>query len=129
MALGDYAISKIVHAYEFAAGKNARCVSIEKINAINSSSTANTPAIISTAIALAANTSRKGWMIQNTGTNPLFVLFGSGATTAVFHAVLKGGTGASDGLGASLSQFDGVIYTGIITIAGTNPLYVVTELT
>lgn len=92
------------------------------------SSSANTPAIISTATALAANTARKGWQIQNTGTNPLFVLLGTGASTSVFHAVLKGGTGASDGLGGSISQTSGVVYQGIITIAGTSPLYVVLEL-
>ena|ERR1019366_5055383 len=91
-------------------------------------STANTPAIISTSTALAASTARKGWQIQNVGTNPLFVLLGTGASTTVFHAVLKGGTGNSDGTGGSISQMSGVIYTGIITIAGTSPLYVVTAL-
>jgi hypothetical protein len=90
--------------------------------------TANTPAIISTATALAANPARGAWQIQNVGTNPLFVLLGSGASTTVFHKVLKGGTGNSDGLGADWGQFNGVVYTGIITIAGTSPLYVVTEL-
>ena len=88
----------------------------------------NTPAIIATATALAANTKRIGWQIQNTGTNPLFILLGLGASTTVFHTVLKGGTGASDGLGGSFSQFNGAVFTGIITIAGTAPLYVVTEL-
>lgn len=91
-------------------------------------SSANTPSIQSSATALAANTSRKGWQIQNVGTNPLFVLLGSGASTTVFHAVLKGGTGASDGLGGSFSQTSGVVYQGIITIAGTAPSYVVMEL-
>src|SRR4051812_15917083 len=89
---------------------------------------ANTPAIIATATALAANTARAGWMIQNTGTNPLFVLLGSGASTSVFHTVLKAGTGNEDGLGGSVSQFSGTVYTGIITIAGSSPRYVVTEL-
>lgn len=91
-------------------------------------STANTPAIIATATALADNPARAGWSIQNTGTNPLFVLFGTGASTTVFHTVLKGGSGNSDGLGAFLSQTSGTVYTGIITIAGTSPLYVVMEL-
>ena len=68
-------------------------------------------------------------MIQNTGTNPLFVLFGSGASSSVFHANLKGGSVAEDGLGASISQTAGVIYTGIITVAGTSPRFVVTEFT
>lgn len=90
--------------------------------------TANTPSIQSGATALAANTARKGWQIQNVGINPLFVLLGNGASTTVFHSVLKGGTGASDGTGGSIAQMNGVIYTGIITIAGTSPLYVVTAL-
>lgn len=88
----------------------------------------NTPAIISTATALAANPARIGWGIQNTGTNPLFVLMGSGASSSIFHKVLKGGTGPSDGLGGSLDYTTGTIYDGIITIAGTSPLYVVYEL-
>lgn len=91
-------------------------------------STANTPAIISTAIAIAANENRKGWQIQNVGTNPLFILLGDGASTTVFHAVLKGGSGASDGLGGSIAQTAGVIYQGKITVAGTSPSYVVMEI-
>lgn len=91
-------------------------------------SSANTPSIQSGATALAANANRKGWQIQNVGTNPLFILLGSGASTSVFHSVLKGGTGASDGLGGSIAQTYGVIYTGIITVAGTSPSYVVMEL-
>lgn len=89
---------------------------------------ANTPAILSGATALEANENRKGWQIQNVGINPLFILLGDGATTSVFHAVLKGGSGASDGLGGSMAQLDGAVYTGKITIAGTSPSYVVLEV-
>jgi len=67
-------------------------------------------------------------MIQNLSTNPLYVLLGPGASASVFHAVLKGGTASNDGNGGSLTQMQGVIYQGIITIAGTAPSYVVTEL-
>jgi len=88
----------------------------------------NTPALIDTATALAANTARIGWMIQNQDTDPLFVRLGSGASDTVFHFVLKGGTGAKDGTGGSFSQMDGVIYTGIVTIAGTTPSYTVLEI-
>lgn len=95
---------------------------------ISTKQTANTPSIVSAATALASNPARGGWQIQNLGTNPLFVLLGSGASTTVFHAVLKGGTGNDDGLGASMSQNNGVVFTGIITIAGTSPRYVVLEL-
>lgn len=91
-------------------------------------SQANTPAIISTATALASNKNRSAWMIQNLSTNPLFVLMGSGCTTSVFHVVLKGATVQDDGTGGSIAQEMGTVYTGIITIAGTSPRYVVTEL-
>lgn len=95
---------------------------------INSKNTANTPSIASSTTALAENTARAGWQIQNLGTNALFVLLGSGASTSVFHAVLKGGTGNDDGLGASMSQMQGTVYTGVITIAGTSPRYTVLEI-
>lgn len=88
----------------------------------------STPTIASSATAIAANNARIAWGIQNVGTNPLFVLFGDGASSTVYHKVLKGGTGPSDGLGGSL-DFDGpAVYNGIVTIAGTGPLYVVYEL-
>ena len=89
---------------------------------------ANTPSIQTGATAIASNEARVGWEIQNVGTNPIFVRLGSGASTTVFHKILKGGTVDSDGLGADWGQTDGVIYTGIITIDGTTPKYVVTEL-
>lgn len=89
----------------------------------------NTPAIVTSAgTALAANTARIGWGIQNTGTNPLFVLMGSGASTTVFHRVLKGGSGNEDGLGGSLDFEGSTIYNGIITVAGTSPRFVVWEI-
>lgn len=92
--------------------------------------TANTPEILTSAgTALAANPARAGWMIQNCDTDPLFVRFGTGASTTVFHAILQGGTGADDGKGGSISQMSGIVYTGIITVTGTTPRFVVTELT
>jgi hypothetical protein len=91
---------------------------------------ANTPAILSAATAIAANADRGGFFIQNLGTNALFVLLGSGASTTVFHMVLKAGTGNDDGTGGSYSQgIDGsLVYTGIITIAGTSPRYTTLEI-
>lgn len=89
---------------------------------------ANTPEIASAATALAENTERAYFSIQNLGTNPLFVLLGSGASTTVFHKVLKGGTGNDDGIGADYEMNGPLIYTGIITIAGTSPRYTVTEV-
>lgn len=94
-----------------------------------SSGAANTPAISSSTTALVAQPLRTQWLIQNLGTNPLFVLLGSGASTTVFHTVLKAGTGNDDGTGGLMSQDVGAIYCGAITIAGTSPRYVVLEMT
>lgn len=88
----------------------------------------NTPAIASDATALAANTARVAWSIQNLGTNALFVNLGGTASTTVFHVVLKAAAGADDGSGGVVSQESGVVFTGKITIAGTSPRYTVTEL-
>lgn len=88
----------------------------------------NTPSIASAATALAANNERIAWNIQNSGTNPLFVLLGSGATSSVWHVVLKAGVGNDDGSGGTFGQNSGAVYTGIITIAGTSPRYVATEI-
>ena len=101
------------------------------IQTITTNSGVNTPAIVSagTALSIASPAGRTGWQIQNTGTNPLFVLLGSGASSTVFHFVLKGGTGNDDGLGASFSQFGPAVYQGIVTINGTSPRYVVLEMT
>lgn len=89
----------------------------------------NTPSIITSAgTALAANKARIGWSIQNLGTNPLFVRLGDTASTTVFHFVLKAGTGQDDGNGGLLTNMDGTVFTGLISIAGTSPRCVVTEL-
>lgn len=96
--------------------------------AIRPTTNSNTPAIASDATALAANAARIGWQIQNLGQNALFVRLGTGASSTVFHAVLKAGTANDDGTGGSFSQMTGTVYTGIISIAGTSPRYTVTEL-
>lgn len=94
----------------------------------NPTQAANTPSILTSAgTALASNNARIAWSIQNLGTNPLFVLLGSGASTTVFHVVLKGATGNDDGTGGVISQESGTIYTGIITVAGTSPRFVCLE--
>lgn len=95
---------------------------------VQQTTASNTPAIVTSAgTALAANAGRIFWQIQNVGQNPLFVLQGSGASSTVFHMVLKGGSADSDGLGASYSSGSSV-YTGIITVAGTTPKFVVLEM-
>lgn len=96
---------------------------------ISQVSLSNTPVISSDATALARNPARGAWMIQNLGTNALFVRLGAGASSSVFHVVLKAGTGNDDGTGGSFAQEAGVVYYGEVSIAGTSPRYVVTELT
>jgi hypothetical protein len=88
----------------------------------------NTPAIASAATALAANPARVGWSIQNLGTNPLFVRLGAGATTSLFHFILRGSTVQDDGTGGVLTSADTGVFTGEISIAGTAPRYTVSEL-
>lgn len=90
-------------------------------------STVNTPAIITSAgTVLAANASRKKWSIQNLGTNPLFVRFGAAASTTVFHLILAAGSGADNGTG-DLYEDDN--YLGVVSVDGTSPRCVVSELT
>lgn len=89
---------------------------------------ANTPTIASAATALAANANRLGWGIQNLGQNPLFVLLGAGASATVFHKVLKAGSANDDGLGGSWDDAEGVVWRGIVSIAGTSPRYTVFEI-
>lgn len=78
--------------------------------------------------ALSINTARLGWIIQNLGTNILYVYQGSGATTSVFSVALKAGSSNDDGTGGSYIQESGVIYNGVVTVAGTSPRYVITEM-
>lgn len=89
----------------------------------------NTPAIVTSAgTALAANPDRNSWSIQNVGQNPLFIRLGDTASSTVFHYVLKGGTADSDGTGGSYSEDgSGAVYTGLISVAGTTPKFVVRE--
>jgi len=99
---------------------------------IEYSKNANTPSIQSAATALAAVAvgNRRGFTIQNLGTNALFVRYAAGASTMIFHEVLKGGTGNDDGLGGSIDKTDGgVVHQGVISIAGTSPRYTVLEIT
>ena len=100
-------------------------------NRNNQSPTAdiNTPAIVTAAgDILALKADRRSWGIQNVGANPIFVRIGGTASTTVFHFILKGGTGDSDGLGASyFEDGSGTVHTGAISIAGTTPKAVVME--
>lgn len=100
-------------------------------NSTFSTQKANTPAILTPTTGdtiLAANTARIAFSIQNLGTNPLFILLGAGATTSVFHTVLPAGSGTDNGTGGTYSQESGTVYNGAISVAGTSPRLVVTEM-
>lgn len=73
--------------------------------------------------AMAANTNRVAWSIQNQGTNPLFVKLGSSASTSDYTFILAAGTGAKNGTGGSVGQSGSTVYNGVITLAGTAPAY------
>jgi hypothetical protein len=77
---------------------------------------------------LDANDNRRTVVIQNlNGTNPLFVKFGTSASSTDFDLVLKPGSATDDGLGGTLS-FDVLSYTGIISVAGTTVRCTATDL-
>lgn len=90
--------------------------------------TTSTPSVASATTALAPSTKRVGWLIQNLGTNPLFVRLGASASSTVFNFVLAAGTVNDNGTGGMYAQTEGLVYTGLITIAGTAPRYTITEL-
>lgn len=94
---------------------------------IQGSTRSSTPSIASAATALSANNARYGFVIQNLGQNPLFVRFGSGASSTVFNVVLKAGTSNDDGTGGSFSMAGDAVWCGIVSVAGTSPRYVATE--
>lgn len=84
--------------------------------------------LASATTALASNPARVAFMLQNLGTNALFVKYGAGASASDFSVVLKASTGQDDGTGGIITSADTAVFTGIISIAGTTPRYAVTEL-
>lgn len=96
---------------------------------VQSSKNVNTPSITATAgTALNENPSRVYFQLQNIGTAPVYVLFGSGVASATnCHVILKGGTGALDGSGG-IYQSETVCYTGRVAVGGTAPACAVTEI-
>lgn len=89
----------------------------------------NTPSIVTSAgDVLTKNNDRRAFSIQNVGTNPIFVRLGTGASSTIFHAVLKGGTADSDGTGGSFAMTNGLVYSGIVSVSGTTPKFVVMEI-
>ncbi len=88
---------------------------------ISSKQTANTPSIQSGTVAILANTARSSYAIQNQGTATLYVLLGNEASSYIFHLTLAGSTANDNGLGATLTSAEGVVYSGVITVSG-NPI-------
>ncbi len=96
---------------------------------IQQTTNSNTPSVLTSAgTALAANTARIGWSIQNLGTHALFVRLGPSGSTTVFHAVLLASGSQDDGTGGLVSQTSGDVYTGIITVDGTLPRFTCLEI-
>jgi hypothetical protein len=91
-----------------------------------------TSAVLTSATALAANGGsaggRGGFFIQNQGTNQLYVLLGAGCSSSQYHLILKACSQAADGTGGSFSMMEGMVYRGIVTVAGTSPSYTVLEV-
>jgi len=69
---------------------------------------------------------RREVIIQNLGTNPLFVKFGNDASVSDFDVILSGGTANDDGIGEKVS-YNYVSYVGAISVAGTSVRCTATE--
>lgn len=96
--------------------------------ALNQSSQATSTLITSAGIVFTANQNRRFFSIQNLGTNPVYVYLGAGAVAGTtFTEVIKAGTLQDDGLGGSYKSLS-VVYTGIISIDGTAPRVIITEI-
>lgn len=91
---------------------------------ITNRSRTSTLAIVGSGTALAANKDRVHARIQNTGTNPLFVCLGPGASIVNYSFILRGNTVAEDG---TSPPYDIWGYTGVITVDGTTAACVASE--
>jgi hypothetical protein len=98
------------------------------INIVAPVSEINEPTIKSDTTALEEEAFRGSWAIQNLGTNTLYVKLGDGASTTSFHFALKAGSVNDDGTGGSVSQSEGVVFNGKITVAGVSPRYTLMNL-
>jgi len=78
---------------------------------------------------LVADPARVGLLIQNLGTNPLFVKFGSTASTTDFDIILPAGTGNDNGTGG-VQQFPiGPLMANLpVSVAGTSPRFTISEI-
>lgn len=80
---------------------------------------ARTGIVTSTGTILSANDNRSGVIIQNLNTSPLFIKFGTSASSTDFDFILKAGADLDDGTGGVFS-YDVLSYTGIISVYGTS---------
>lgn len=102
-------------------------------NGIRQTIAANLPSIKTDTSGIPANPNRIAFSIQNVGTSALYLLLvppnsSATASTTVYHTVLKAGTGNDDGTGGSYSMESGVVFTGFVSVAGSSPRYVITEI-
>lgn len=78
----------------------ARASSPILVNRTRSSTAAQTSVTGTASTILTANESRRGFVIQNTGTTKIYITLGTDTpTTSVYHFALAACTGANDGLG------------------------------
>ena len=99
---------------------------------ISQKQSATTAVITTASTTIASNPARSSWSIMNVGTAVVFVTLGSPGSATVYHYALKASTANDDGTGGSITQAEGVVYTGAITVtvAGGNPIrYVYMETT
>lgn len=110
-------------------------VSVSTISASTTGITpSNAPVLLTSSnttngVVLSSKANRIGWSIQNQGTNVVYVCLGTGASSTQLHYTLKGGTGAADGLGGSISFFGPGMYSGVVSVAGTSFSVSVVDLT
>lgn len=88
----------------------------------------NVPTIKTDTIAFLKNEERGLWAIQNLSVNPLYICLGSDASEDSFHFVLSGGSSEDDGTGGHISQAEGVVYSGEITVYGEGKRYTTMEI-
>ncbi len=85
-------------------------------------------AVQTSTTALVANIARIAFSIQNQSTNILYVKCGASCSSSDYTWTLKACSATADGTGSLVSMEAGVVYNGLITIAGTNPSYSVLEI-
>lgn len=116
----DQSITRIINAVYNSGSQALSMVSAK-------STTANVPSIgTGSTVVLETNSARKSFSILNLGTNILYVrLSDIAASSTVFHAILEGGVSQDDGSGGF---YGNDVYVGPVSVSGSAPRYVVTEL-